>query len=88
MFLFTSLKEDNILQAYDNHCFGISTGLDNIDDNFSLAHYKGLYVMVWSPNNFSQNKYALSKKADIIPTDDPISILKYLERYSYEYIIP
>jgi len=68
--------------------FGISTGLDEIKINTDEAHKKGLYVMCWSPNNYLQNLDALNKKVDIIQTDDPISILKYLERFNNEYIIP
>lgn len=44
--------------------------------------------MVWAPSNFTENKLILSKKPDIIQTDDPISILKILNRYNYEKSIP
>ena len=88
LFLFDSLSVNAINIAKANNFFGVSTSLDWLGDNVSLAHEKGLYVMVWSPNNYSQNKEALNKKVDIIQTDDPISILKLLNRYNYEYIIP
>jgi len=88
LFIYTLFDEQGIATAYNNSFFGISTGLDEIKINTDEAHKKGLYVMCWSPNNYLQNLDALNKKVDIIQTDDPISILKYLERFNYEYIIP
>ncbi|NTW34417.1 MAG: hypothetical protein HGB12_17655 [Bacteroidetes bacterium] len=88
VFLFCTLTQPNIDIAYDDHFFGISTSIDWLETDVSSAHDKGLYVMVWSPNNETQNKQTLDKKVDIIQTDSPISILKLLNRYNYEYIIP
>jgi glycerophosphoryl diester phosphodiesterase len=88
LFLFSYLDNDAINAASINHFFGISTCLDWVKVPVDSAHAKGLYVMVWSPNNLSQNKEVLKAKADIIQTDDPISILKLLNRFNYEYVIP
>lgn len=88
LFLYTTLNTQNIEDAYNNSFFGISLGLSEIKTNSDEAHNKGLYVMCWAPDNFAENQDALNKKVDIIQTDDPISILKYLNRYNYEYIIP
>jgi glycerophosphoryl diester phosphodiesterase len=88
LFLFSYLDEYSINIAKSNNFFGISTSIDWLYVDASLAHEKGLYVMVWSPNNDAQNKDALRKKVDIIQTDDPMTILKFLERYNYEYVVP
>jgi len=88
LFLFSYLDENSINVAADNSFFGISTSVDKMFVSTDRAHEKGLYVMVWSPNNYAQNKSALAAKVDIIQTDDPISILKLLDRYNYEYVIP
>lgn len=88
LFLFSELNESTINDACNNHFFGISASVDWLYNNVTHAHQKGLYVMVWSPNNYSQNKIALDSKVDIIQTDDPISILKILNRYNYEYTLP
>jgi glycerophosphoryl diester phosphodiesterase len=88
LFLFSALNESSINDACNNHFFGFSTSIDDLNNNVSLAHQNGLYVMAWSPNNFSQNEIALDNKVDIIQTDDPISILKLLNRYNYEYTNP
>ncbi len=88
LFLYSDLDEQAIELADSNSFFGISTGLDGLNISTEEAHKKGLYVMVWSPDNFTQNKLALSKNVDIIQTDDPISLLKLVNRFNYEYIIP
>ncbi len=88
LFLYTTIDTQDIENTYNNSFFGISTGFDDIKTNTDEAHNKGLYVMCWSPNNYYENKTALNKKVDIIQTNDPISILKLLNRYNYEYIIP
>jgi len=88
MFLFGYLNEDAVQSCTDNGFAGISTTPDWISTSVDMAHEAGLYVMIWSPNNESQNKDALKSGADIIQTDDPISILKLLNRYNYEYVIP
>lgn len=88
LFLFDGLTNETINTAVSNQYFGITTSIDNLSDLVTVAHQQGLYIMTWSPNNFSQNKTTLLQKPDIIQTDDPISILKYLNRYNYEYIIP
>jgi glycerophosphoryl diester phosphodiesterase len=88
LFLTGELNESTISAASSNHFFGISTSIDYLHDNVLNAHQRGLFVMTWSPNNFSQNKIALSNKVDIIQTDDPMSILKIFNRYNYEYTLP
>lgn len=88
LFMISNLSESSIIEASNNGFFGITTDIGNIDNNVTFAHSNGLRVMSWSPNNYTQNKYAISKMIDIVQTDDPISMLKYLERYNYEYIIP
>lgn len=88
LFLFSELNETAIHDAFNNRFFGISTSIDKLYDRVSVAHKKGLYVMAWSPDNYSENKLALDSKADIIQTDDPISLLKILNRYNYEYTLP
>jgi glycerophosphoryl diester phosphodiesterase len=88
LFLFNSLSENSIETASRDDFFGISTSIDWLTVDTRSAHDKGLYVMVWSPNNDAENKFALSKKVDIIQTDDPMTILKYLKRFNYEYVIP
>jgi glycerophosphoryl diester phosphodiesterase len=88
MFLFAGLDQSAITIASANGFFGISTTVDWMTVDADLAHNAGLYVMLWSPDNDAQNKDALQRKADIIQTDDPISILKLLNRYNYEYSIP
>ena len=76
------------MTASSDHFFGISTSIDWFEVDAGKAHEKGLYVMAWSPNNDSQNKDALNKKADILQTDDPLTILKLLNRFNYDYAIP
>lgn len=88
LFLFGYLDENSIDVATNNHYFGISTSPDWMLVGTEKAHERELYVMAWSPNNYSQNKRLLYDKVDIIQTDDPISILKLLNRYNYEYLIP
>lgn len=88
LFYYSYLDYDAINSASANHFFGISTCMDWMMVPADSAHAKGLYVMVWSPNNVNQNKDVLKAKADIIQTDDPISILKLLNRFNYEYVIP
>lgn len=74
--------------AIENHIFGIGLSLNALDEEIELAHKNGLYVTMWAPKNDYENRKALSKKADIIQTDDPMSILKLLKRFNYEYKIP
>ena len=62
--------------------------MDRLEVDAELIHNKGLYLMLYSPNNYNQNKEALKKKTDIIQTDDPISLLKLLDRFNYEFVIP
>jgi glycerophosphoryl diester phosphodiesterase len=88
LFFFSYLDNNAIDIANNNNFFGISTSLEWLKVNAELAHDKGLYLMVWAPKNDAENKEALSKKADIIQTDDPMSILKLLKRFNYEYRIP
>lgn len=88
LFLFDELTENTINNAYNNNIFGVTTSVDKLYNNVDLAHQKGIYIMIWSPDNFYQNTQALDSKADIIQTDNPISLLKILERYNYEYTLP
>ncbi len=88
LFIFGNLDENTINFAAERHYCGVSTSIDALNVDTELAHQKGLYVMTWSPDNYAENKKALRRNVDIIQTDDPISILKLLKRYNYEYIIP
>jgi glycerophosphoryl diester phosphodiesterase len=87
LFLFSALTEEAINLAVSNHYFGISTDMNNLQ-LVDLAHTNGLKIMSWSPNSYSQNKQILNNKVDIVQTDDPISMLKLLNRFNYGYIIP
>ncbi len=88
LFLYGLLRPGEINAACNYHFYGISTSVNWLNNNVSLAHQKGLYVMAWSPDNLYQNIRALDNQIDIIQTDDPVSILKLLNRYNYEYVIP
>jgi hypothetical protein len=88
MFLFGTFDEGTITMADTSGFYGISTSPDWMLVDADRAHAKGLRVMLWSPDNEGENKEALRLKADIIQSDDPISILKLLERYNYDYILP
>jgi glycerophosphoryl diester phosphodiesterase len=88
LFLFDRLDDNSIAAAVNYGFFGISTSMEGMGNKVQMAHDHGIYVMVWSPDNYSENLDALKAGADIIQTDDPISILKALERYNYDYIIP
>lgn len=88
LFLLSHVNESGIETASNSHFFGISTSIDWFDVDADKTHEKGLYIMAWSPDSDWQNKDALNKKADIIQTDDPMTILKLLNRFNYEYVIP
>jgi glycerophosphoryl diester phosphodiesterase len=88
LFYAAALTPSEIDFAVSNHFFGFVTSKDWLYDNVDLAHQKGLYLMLWSPNDDKENKEALKLKADIIQTDDPIDLLRYLNRFNYDYIIP
>lgn len=88
LFLIGELSEANIDSASTNGFFGLSSDQRYLLESTEVAHNKGLRVMVYTPKTFYENKKVLEAKPDIIQTDDPISILKYLNRYDYEYIIP
>jgi glycerophosphoryl diester phosphodiesterase len=88
LFYNAGLTASEIDFAAANHFFGFSTSKEWLYDNVDLAHQKGLYVMLWSPNDDKENKDALKLKADIVQTDDPIDMLRYLNRFNYDYIIP
>jgi glycerophosphoryl diester phosphodiesterase len=88
LFLNSKLTPESVQDAKANNFFGLSVDKEYLENGVEYAHSNGLRVMSFSPTSFTQNKYLLSKHVDIIQTDDPISILKYLERYNYEYIIP
>jgi glycerophosphoryl diester phosphodiesterase len=88
LFYCAALTPEEIDFAATNHFFGFSTSKEWLYDNVDLAHQHGLYVMLWSPNDDKENKEALKLKADIIQTDDPIDMLRLLNRFNYMYIIP
>ncbi|MEI6123921.1 MAG: glycerophosphodiester phosphodiesterase family protein [Bacteroidota bacterium] len=88
LFVYEGITSSTIDYAVANHFFGFTTSIEWLYDNVELAHQKGLYVMLWSPNNDAQNKVALKQKIDIIQTDDPIDLLRLLNRYNYDYVIP
>jgi glycerophosphoryl diester phosphodiesterase len=88
LFLFEGLTAETINFASQHQLFGFSTSPDWIYENVDLAHSHGLYLMLWSPNDDIENKESLKLKADIIQTDDPIDMLRLLDRYNYEYVIP
>lgn len=88
LFLAYDLNNISIELSQRNRFTGISSATESLMLDADSAHHKGLYLMIYSPNNYQQNKYALEKKPDIIQTDDPISLLKILNRYNYEYVIP
>jgi len=88
LFYAAGLTNETIDFASANHFFGFSTSKEWLYDNVDLAHQHGLYVMLWSPNDDKENKEALILKADIVQTDDPIDMLRYLNRFNYMYIIP
>jgi len=88
MFWMQEPTEENVQIAVNDSFFGFSCQLKNEILNTKIAHKKGLRIMAYSPKNFYENKLALKSNVDIIQSDDPISILKYLNRYNYNYIIP
>jgi len=88
VFLAGALSQEHIDTASKYNYFGISCQMDDLIVEADVAHAKGLYVMGYAPYNYFQNMNAISKKVDIIQTDDPISILKKFKRYNYEYVIP
>ncbi len=88
LFYYEGLTSSTIDYAASSHFFGFTTSFPWLFDNVELAHQRGLYVMLWSPNNDAQNKEALKQKVDIIQTDDPIDLLRLLNRYNYDYVIP
>ncbi len=76
------MKEHSLQNAVDNNNFGICVDFrSNFIDNIELAHCMGLRVLVYSPNKFISNLSVLKKNPNIIETDDPISVLKYLNHY-------
>lgn len=88
LFLVGKLDQTNIDKSSLNGFFGISTAIDNIMVSTDNAHVNNLYVMGYSPRTFAENKEAIRKKIDILQTDDPVSILKFLNRFNYEYLAP
>jgi len=88
MFLMSTITEENIQKAVNDSFFGLSCKLGNDVLNTEMAHKNGLRIMAYSPKSFNENKLALKSNVDIIQSDDPISILKYLNRYNYSYVIP
>lgn len=88
LFLFGYLNAGTINAAVNNGFFGISTTNEWMELTMEEVHEKGLYVMLWSPDNDTENKEALKMGADIIQTDDPMTILKLLDRFNYNYVIP
>lgn len=88
MFWMNNITTESIAKAKMYGFYGFSSQWDSDDRYFELAHQNNLKIMLYSPRNFTENKLSLKKRPDIIQSDDPISILKYLDRYNYEYIIP
>lgn len=74
--------------AVANHIFGVGMSINATKEEVEYAHENGLYVTMWAPKNDYENKKALDLRTDIIQTDDPMSILKLLNRFNYEYRIP
>lgn len=71
-----------------NQFFGVSIPDESSDADLNYAYTLGIRTMVWAPLNYTQNKDVLSKKPDIIQTDDPISLLKLCNRFNYESVRP
>ena len=88
LFLTGIINQENIDTASYYSFFGICTEMSNVEIDTDVAHEKGLRIMAYTPNNYYSNLIAISKKIDILQTDDPISILKRFNRFNYEYIIP
>lgn len=88
MFLACDLNIPAIDAAKNDGFFGISASTEKLQVEADVIHKKDLYLMIYSPNNYKQNQEALKIKPDIIQTDDPISILKLLKRYNYDYAVP
>lgn len=88
LFLLTNNDDHPVDKVRASGFFGISVSSDISREDIAYAHSKGVYVMVWYPGNFSENKATLEKQPDIIQSDDPISLLKLLNRYNYENVTP
>ncbi len=87
LFLYAALDTDPVGRA-KNKYGGIVVPKEIEASEILKAEEIGLKVMVYSPGNYSENKAALKRKPDIIQTDDPITILKLLERFNYENTTP
>jgi len=68
--------------------FGVSVPEDTPEELMVEAFTKDIRCMAWAPDNYSENKKLLEKRPDIFQTDDPVSLLKLLNRYNYEAIRP
>lgn len=88
LFLSGILNETNIQIAKNDSFFGICSAMNSIEINTDIAHENGLYVMIYTPNNYYSNLIAVDNKIDILQTDDPISLLKLFDRFNYDYVIP
>ena len=88
LFLFSNGDDLPYLIAQQNNFFGISTNKSYSLSDLKTTNNLGLRTMLWSPSNFNENKELLAKKPDIIQTDDPISLLKILNRFNYENVTP
>ncbi len=88
LFLFSNGDDLPYLIAQQNNFFGISTNKSYSLSDLKTTNNLGLRTMLWSPANFNENKELLAKKPDIIQTDDPISLLKILNRFNYENVTP
>jgi glycerophosphoryl diester phosphodiesterase len=88
LLLAADLNEQNVQTAYTNGFFGIVSDYRNVSADIGQVHEKGLFVILFAPGNFEQNRKVAAMKPDIIQTDDPVSILKYFGRFNYEYLSP
>jgi glycerophosphoryl diester phosphodiesterase len=84
---YTNLKSD-IDTCKKYNFFGMSYPVESDIDVYKTAFNNGIRSMVWSPNNYYQNKNGLEKQPDILQTDDPITLLKLIKRYNYESVRP
>lgn len=88
MFMGGSVTKVNLDSAQYYGFTGLSSPYDGFELSADEAHKRGLYLMCYTPNSYLSNMETVKNGADIIQTDDLISILKRFERYNYEYRIP
>lgn len=88
LLLAADLNETNLNTAQSNGFYGIVSDYRTMTATVEQAHEKGLFVALFAPGSFEQNKKVAAMKPDLIQTDDPVSILKYFSRFNYEYLSP